>query len=314
MPQLDLPLTEAGKRYLGSLKFNEDDHTYVRTDTGESLVSVTQLLALMGLAPDYSKVRRKVLSAAADRGKEIHREIEEYNRSGLIGFTPESQFYVTYVEENGITPVLSECCVADSDYAGTFDELWRDKDGKYILVDNKTTSSLHDESVSWQLSLYAHALEADYGIAVSSLGAMWLPEPKYGKPAFIEVPRKDIDGLLDAYRKGVPYRKGLPCQADVIAEAEAWKEESDRLAEAKKEADARLKELSEQILDGMGKNGCRTFDTGYAKFTLVERKAPSRFDVDRYAKDHPGFSTDGYMAEGKASKSLKITMKGNTEK
>ena len=71
------------------LDFNEGTHTYIDKATGKEVISATQLMAEQGLAPDYSSVDEDYLKQCADRGKLIHKEIEDFIETGKIGFTKE---------------------------------------------------------------------------------------------------------------------------------------------------------------------------------------------------------------------------------
>ena len=82
------------------IRFDEENHRY--TLDGKTLISVTQLMKKHGLAPDYSAVSESVLAAKAERGTLIHKEIEDFNKGGEIGFTQECANYYDYVTSNGI--------------------------------------------------------------------------------------------------------------------------------------------------------------------------------------------------------------------
>ena len=59
------------------INFDEQTHTYTN-EKGKVLISVTQLLKLAGISPNYDFVNEEVLKAAADKGSLIHKEIEDY--------------------------------------------------------------------------------------------------------------------------------------------------------------------------------------------------------------------------------------------
>ena len=135
------------------LEFNEEKHEY--TLDGKKLISVTQLMQKHNLAPSYAGVSTDVLNAKAERGSLIHKEIEDYIKNKEIGFTPEMALFKEHVEQNKIDVLESEYRVNNDIVAGTIDLVFIVNDVLYI-ADIKTTYQLHQEAVSWQLSIYGY--------------------------------------------------------------------------------------------------------------------------------------------------------------
>ena len=135
--------------------FDEATHTY--TLDGRKLISVTQLLQKAEISPDYSLVDEKTLKESAERGSMIHGEIEAYNKTMEIGFTDECQEYIAWLHTTKSKCLKSEFEVHNDYVAGRAD-LLLEENGKKVIADIKTTSALHKDSVSWQLSLYAYLL------------------------------------------------------------------------------------------------------------------------------------------------------------
>ena len=307
-----LELTEEGKKLLAALTFDEETHTY--TCNGRKVYSVTQILERQGLAPNYAFVKKDIMKKGADRGTTIHKEIEEYNKDKTVGFTEECQFYIDLIESNNIVPLLAECKVTDGRIAGMFDELlWvpdDDNGGCLVIVDNKTTSSIHWESVSWQLSIYAYLLKICYGVEATKGAVIWLPKTKYGKFQFRYVDLKsseEVKKVLEAEENDKIYKQEYPCDTDIISELEGLKLEKEKI-------DARIKELSEQVLQDMEGKGCFTFDTGYAKFTRVITEGRETFDSKKYREDNPEIDFSAYIKKGTKSTSLKITFNKKEKK
>ena len=69
---------------MSEVNFDKTTHTY--SLEGKNLISVTQLLQMFHLSPDYTIVDEETLKASANRGSMIHSEIEAYNKRGEIGF------------------------------------------------------------------------------------------------------------------------------------------------------------------------------------------------------------------------------------
>lgn len=143
----------------GEMEFNPETHEY--TLNGEKYTSVTRLMKRYGLSTDYSFVSEETLKRAAERGRIIHGEIENYIHNGEIGFTPELGDFIELCERNKLKPLRAEVIAYNSEYkvAGTIDVIGELPDGKIFLGDNKTTSSLNKKSLAIQLGIYAYLTE-----------------------------------------------------------------------------------------------------------------------------------------------------------
>ena len=138
--------------------FCPDDHSYRLGD--KVLISVTQLLKKHGLSTDYSAVNQNVLNAKAARGTLIHKEIEDYLKTGEQGFTSELYDFINILEENALQLGASEHIVHNDILAGTVDFMGytvKDKHDKTMYIgDIKTSIAVNREAVRWQLSLYEY--------------------------------------------------------------------------------------------------------------------------------------------------------------
>ena len=138
------------------IMFNEETHQYININDGREFISVTQLMQKHNLSPNYSNISETVLSAKAERGKLIHKEIEEYIKANFVGFTPEVSNFINYVNENNVKCLASEMILHNDIVAGTCDLILNYGTGSYTIADIKTTSTIHKDAVSWQLSIYAY--------------------------------------------------------------------------------------------------------------------------------------------------------------
>jgi hypothetical protein len=146
---------------MNGMEFNADTHEY--THNNEKYTSVTQLLKKYSLSVDYDGIPKDVLAKAANRGKATHASLEAYvkgDRSEL-NITSEVDLLHNYVTTRGIdlTTAQSEQLVFNDKYkiAGTVDFQYVDGIDK-VIADFKTTSTLHIDAVSWQLSIYNYIL------------------------------------------------------------------------------------------------------------------------------------------------------------
>jgi CRISPR/Cas system-associated exonuclease Cas4 (RecB family) len=294
---------------MSELLFDEELHSY--SLDGKQLISVTQLLEKQKISPEYKFVNREVLQKSAEKGTFVHKEIEVYNKTGEVGFSQELQDYISYVEENELTCVASECKVYTDYFAGTFDQLLSTKDGELIITDNKTTSTLHKSAVSWQLSLYAYAYWVMTGVEVKRGQAFWFN--KEGKLTVVEIPlksREEVEALIAADKRGEIYKQPYPVEISKITELEGIKARQAELEAEIKELKEQAEDIIQDVIKAMNDKNCDTFESENAtKFTIVKSRNPDKFDDKRFMKDHKDLY-DEYVIKGSARKDqLKITLR-----
>ena len=298
------------------LEFNEEKHEY--TLDGKKLISVTQLMQKHNLAPSYAGVSTDVLNAKAERGTLIHQEIEDYIKKKEIGFTPELSKFMDFIKKNEYRVEASEKRVNNDIVAGTID-LIMNCYGSPIIADIKTTSKLHDEAVSWQLSIYLW-LYLDYDKRE--------PDPNwndYKGQAFhftsvgglrvVDIPLKpveEVEKLMECERKGEIYKCEVK-EVDVddnqiqqIAELEQIIKDLDsRVKEAKQKQD----ELKGALLQEMESRGLKSFEKGNLKITYVAPSTRTTLDSKAIKEKYPEiYEENAKTTDVKAS--LKITLKG----
>lgn len=303
-----------GKVYMGISQtkciFREDTHQYFLVDvnTGEvvkELISVTTLLSKHGLSPDYSNVPSETLKAKAEYGKLVHKELEDYIKSGVIGFTQELQDFIAYCNNNKFMPTQSEFIVHNDIVAGTADVRGYDNTN-IILGDFKTTATLHKEAVSWQLSIYAYLFNKDIQ---HKLKAFHFNDGL--KVVDIELkPVEEIEKLLECERNGEIYQsKQLVVEADLMAqliEAEAVIKQFDL---QKKEAEANAEKLRQMLLEKMREQGIKSFENDRIKLTYIEPTTRETIDSTRLKKEMPEIA-EQYKKISNVKGSVRITLKG----
>lgn len=290
------------------IEFNEATHEYF--NDGKKLISVTQLMRKHGLAPDYSAVNQAVLTAKAERGTLIHKEIEEFIKHGEIGFTSELTAFHEYIWKNNITIIQSETIAFNDIVAGTADLILEDANGDRIIADIKTTATLHKESVSWQLSIYSKLLE-QYGCTRGQAFHF----DKDGNLSVVEIslkPIAEVERLLECERNGEIYEQKLTVAEVDIAELyslEAYIEHCDK---QKKQAEDRAKELRAMLLEKMEEQGVKTFENARIRLTYKAPYEKSTIDSARLKKELPEIAKQ-YTNKSMAKASLIIKLKGEQE-
>lgn len=284
------------------LKFLKEEHKYMLGD--RELVSVTTLLQEMKISPDYSMVDEEVLKAKADKGTLIHKEIEEYLKEGKVGFTKELQSFIKWREDSGATDFKSEVMLNNDVVAGTCDLMFK-CDGYNYIADIKTTSTLHKNSVSWQLSLYNYlnGCLADFGWAFHFVN---------GELSLVNIPLKpkeEIEELLKCYQDAKEY-KPLTIIPDeqlaVIYKAE------ELIAKAKRdleEAEAQKKKVLEAIMVVMEERGIINYETDKVRITYVAPFTKKTIDTEKFKKEHPKLA-EAYSKTQNCKAQLRIKLKG----
>lgn len=296
------------------LKFNEENHEYTLDD--RVLISTTQLMAKQHLSPDYSMVKASVLQNKAERGTLIHAEIEDFNKNKALGFTDELSMYVDYIRKNKITVLESEYMVNNDLVAGTIDLVLMD-DKQFIIADIKTTSSLHKDSVSWQLSIYTYLYWLDrvgeenllenYN---NTLGQAY----HFGKSGLKVVdihlrPLEEVLRLIECERQGIPYTQPNIIPVDQLVLLEDAELEVARLEALVKAASQKRDEFRQGILKAMEENGIINYESDLLKISYIAPSVRTTIDSAKLKKDLPDLAKE-YSKEVKSNASVRITIKG----
>ena len=293
--------------------FRESDHTYWLGD--KQLISVTQLLKKHGLATNYTGVSEEVLEKAANKGTLIHKEIEDYIKTGAVGFTSELSDYIDITAELGFTAEDSEIILPAGEipedkageyfYAGTADLIGKIGDG-YVLADLKTTAKVDKRAYAWQLALY----ERLCGVKFDNLYIFHLG--KNSKAIPIErISDAEVDRLLECERNGEIYSEpGLIIANELLARAQEAELELKRAEETKKEAEATAKEYRQKLYEAMRQQNLSSFETA-DKTMLITCVAPStqtKIDSAKLKKELPEIA-EKYSKTSTVSGYVKITIR-----
>lgn len=133
------------------------------------LPSVTTILKVVGLAPDFSMIPEDTLNAARDRGTAVHAAIEGHHYGYETALAPEHKpwfdAYLRFVEQTAHVPIVSENEVVNEawGYCGHPDRIgWLTLEGftgHRTVIDFKSGASA---GVEWQLAAYAAAWNAQH--------------------------------------------------------------------------------------------------------------------------------------------------------
>lgn len=288
------------------ITFDKQTHTYaVNGDIAH--ISVTELLAKHGLSPNYDGVDKATLTDAAEYGKTIHKDIENFvNNPAYEPITPAGEEFAEWARAN------LDCAVAEQmlayEYskdliiAGTCDLLGYLKDGAPIMGDHKTTSALHKESVSWQVSLLDYMArklgdESVNGKQINWKGAAkfycWHYDKQAQKMSLIElerIPDGEIEKLLEAEFKGERYmRPLLVIDAETALRAEKVETQLLMLKRQEEAAMAEARALREVLCAAFEAQGINSWTSpnGLIKISYVPATTSLQVDGTKLRREQP---------------------------
>ena len=289
---------------MANLTFIEDTHEYFLDD--KKLISVTQLMQKHGLSPNYSDVPSEVLRAKAERGSLVHKEIEEYIKEGNIGFTNE---LIEFINADKGEVLKSEFKVNNDIVAGTVDLLLY-KNNEYIIADLKTTSELHIDAVSWQLTIYAYLLgQINPMIKVTKGQAFHFN--KDGKLNIVDIvlkPFEEIERLMECERNNEKFELKKIASDEQLMQLLEVEALIKSIEEKKKKAEEQAKELRAELMKAMEANGVKSFENDLIRITYIAPSTRQSIDSAKLKKEQPAIYAS-YLKSSEVKASLRITLK-----
>lgn len=153
----------------GDLEYYDDQHLYLFE--GLILPSVTEIIGKK--FNDYADVPKDILNRAAERGTKVHKQIENYCKSGIDdGSTAIRNFkflqiqYGFEVLDNELPVVIFENDIPVA--CGRLD-MTIEMDGRVGIADIKTCSALNKPKIAYQLNMYRLGLIQSYGVQAEFL-------------------------------------------------------------------------------------------------------------------------------------------------
>lgn len=292
--------------------FNSEDHSYRLGDL--VLHGITGMIKSQLFPDKYKDIPAFVLQRAAERGSRIHEQCQFVDETGMDPESIEAQNYLFERENAGYVSIANEYTVSDNEYfASNIDCVWT-KGDTIALADIKTTSSLDEEYLSWQLSIYAYLFEMQNPLlTVDKLYGIWL---RGDVSALVEVERKpadDIVRLLECEKNGKMFLEYVEKDASVPRILE--KNAVEMLVEAKQMA-AYYKELETKItmtlMEAMKANGIKSWDAGIMKASYTGPSKSSQFDSKKFQEEQPELYSK-YLKEVSKKESVRITIRDKYE-
>lgn len=283
-------------------KFYEEEHRYTDKNKTE-YKSITRLLKEMGVSPSYDSVDKEKLEEASRYGKFIHKDIEEYVKDGTIGVSKELENFIKW--SKGKSFIASEYMVHNDKYAGSIDLIYIEN-GELVISDIKTTSQIHTDSVSWQLSLYRYLLGEDIKKATCIHIRPNLYEIK-------EIPLKsneECENFLKAYEENKNYSVALIEEEKVLKLFEL-QETLKEMEKQKKAIENQIQSFKDLCLNAMQEKNLisveLTADDKKLKITRVISKDKESIDYDKLIADNPQIKIDQYKKYTPVKEYVKIS-------
>ena len=288
-----------------ALKFDEETHTYTLNDN--KLISVTQLLAKHHLTPDYSGVSEELLKKSAEYGNQVHKDIENYIKKDIVVPSLELTSFVNWLEKSGYEVIDSEYLVCNDIIGGKVDLLLKHQEtGVYVIADIKTTSIIHQESVSWQLSLYNYLEE---NVAQVGMCLHFLKDGTLEVESIKLKTQQDTEKLIECERNGEIFQYELDTLNTALVDLDKVERLIANYKALIKQAEEEQKTIHEQVRAEMESRNIKTLDLNTMKITIVEDSVRKTFDKKAFEKDHPELDLSQYDKITQVKGSLKITLK-----
>ena len=291
--------------------FDPDTHTYTNEETGEQLSGITGTLLKRLFPGKYDGVPKDILAKAAEKGSNIHASIELYEKIGVTPSTQEGKAYADITRKNGMVALDCEYTVTDfKHYASQIDVIYEVQENVVDLADIKTTYKFDEESVSWQLSIYAYMMSlCNPHIKVRKLLGIWL---RGDTAQIIEVKRHTDEEVIRLIESDMA-DNGDDIPATEQPLPDYIKANIDRLYEVvqkKKELQEEEQRIKSEILDKMSGDNLKSIDAVRILFTVVKERTKRRFDEKRFKEEHSELFNE-YQKEITEKETLKITLRND---
>ena len=301
----------------------EDLHKYLLGLN--ELTGVTTILREVIFRDKYACIGEDILSNAAARGTAIHEAIQALLMGETYFMPKDLEPYIVDAneaveawredEQRAKRHALAcEYLVSDcKDIATRIDIVEPDGEG-VALEDIKTTYTLDEEFLSWQLSIEKYLFEKQNpSIPVTRLTADWYNRAKR-RWVIKDIPdkgRDEVERLIAAWKAGEFWGLPMPTGGDVPAVIIDLGDIYAQLTTEAERATARRDEFRDRLMQAMKDNGIKTFKTEGFQVTYIEPGTSTSFDREALLKAHPELADDikKYFKTSPKKDSIKITIK-----
>ena len=303
---------------MDDIQFNEKTHEYLRNN--KQYTSVTTLLKKYNLSADYTGIPKQVLEEAAKKGKFVHKAFEDYIKLGINNDPSLLDPFIAYVNNRKIdlSRALSEEIVYEDTYeiAGTIDFQYQDN-GISVIADFKSTSQIHWESVTWQISIYNFIKSKGdiYEYYTKEHKVFWIYNGKFSVRDLPLIDYEEIKKLLTANLLNQPYTY-KPDYSKILSDSEEtiYTQICKEINEYKtliEDLERKREPMNNKIKDSMIQGRIHEMTLKDIVIKLSERKGARTLDrtkVEDYMKQH-GEDINNYVKVGKDSVNLIVNVK-----
>lgn len=313
------------------IELEEKTHTY-SVNGNIASISVTELLAKHGLAPNYNRVNKRLLKESADKGKEIHKDLEYIlNVAEYEPETEQGKHFKEWVNKNLDCGIGEQKLAYEYEgmiIAGTADVMGILKDGTFFVGDHKNTLKFHREYVSWQVSLldyFARKLGAE---KVNGKFLNWKGASKFMcfhyDPNTFEMKVYDIDKIDDCeiekliqceYKNEIYQRPLLVIDNELQVQFLEAERVLKQIENEKSQAEQRAKLLREQLCVLFKEQGIKSWESPNkeVKVTFIDAIDKITVDSKRLKEKYPKIYEDCNKLT-KVKESVRVTIrKGDGE-
>lgn len=298
--------------------FFEEPHEYI-LDKTKKLIGLTQLMSKHHLSADYSNIGKDVLDHAAELGTQAHKAIEAYCDGLPI---PETTLIKSF-KKLGLNIVATEYLVTDYETVASSIDLVAEVDEKTVdLIDMKRTSSVHKDSLSWQLGGYKFLFELlnpnvkvrnVYCLPIKKGNTDDITKDKCGALVQIDpISEWEFRALLDCERLGQIYEKVEDEDNPTVALAETFiNGHFPQLAASLKtikRMEAYVDNAKAGIQAFLDEHNIEKLSLEGMEITVKKPYFSSRFDTKSFRKDHPDLA-EKYTQQTEVAGSITIKVK-----
>lgn len=295
-----------------SISFNEEEHTYTKDD-GSQLSGVTSLMNRHLFTDKYKGVPADVLQKAAERGSNIHKDINNIVVNGDKPTTKESEQFLKYLSDTQSIIVHSEYLVSnETSIASSIDLV----NSEFDLIDIKSNrGGIDKEYVRWQLSIYAYLFEKQNGFAPRRLIGLWLSEDEYKEELVDRIDSNLIEELIQCDEMGLPFVPPMPkpiISDDKLQEFVSLERNIIDLNNIIKSLEDAKKVLYADVMSAMKESGCDVWENESIRFKIKSAYTREGIDTNKLKKEKLDIYNE-YKKLTNVKESLVVTLKNNED-
>lgn len=154
---------------INAVIFDEENHRYYY-QSGDFMKELRGITGTIGRLTSKSYPDTAVVKLASVYGKDVHKEVELWIKTGRTPFTESGKWIVSFLKDKKYKGLWAEKLVSDFvATASAVDAVGFNADGTADLYDVKTTGNFYRDYCTYQLSVYKYLFEKVYGVKVNAL-------------------------------------------------------------------------------------------------------------------------------------------------